>query len=38
MKAVAARLVEHGKLLDVAEVDLPAPGGDEAGSRCGTAG
>lgn len=31
MKAVAARLVEHGKPLDVAEVDLPVPGGDEAG-------
>ena len=30
MKAVAARLVEHGKPLNVAEVDLPAPGGDEA--------
>lgn len=30
MKSMAARLVEPGKPLKVAEFDLPAPGGDEA--------
>ncbi len=30
MKTVAARLVEHGKPLRVTELDVPAPGGDEA--------
>jgi NADPH:quinone reductase len=30
MKAVAARLVEHGKPLEVTELDLPAPGNDDA--------
>lgn len=30
MKSVAARLVEHGRPLQVAECDLPVPGDDEA--------